>query len=125
MSNSNTATRLPNGLRAISTIAMAEIVAALREVKHQQLVEAMIAMLGPEADRRIDPMNEPAWPAIDVTDWTIDQLFRALRDCLTLGTICSEADSRGLFRIVGYVVWSEFRHRVGAEALPFDENPNT
>lgn len=124
MSNSNTATRLPGGLRTLSNRAFLEVLAAIREVKHLRLAEAMVVMLGPEADRREDPMNEGPWPAIDVSGWPIESLFRAVRDCLTLCSILSEPESRRLFRDVGYVCWSEFRHRVGAEVLPFDETPN-
>lgn len=119
----DTAFRIPQGVRSISNHAMSELLAALGGVKHTKLVEALIAILGPEADRRTDPMNEPVWPAIDMTAWSVDELFRGVRVCLSVTSVLNEREARALMHSIGCLCWSDFRHRIGPELLPFSETP--
>ena len=94
----DTATRIPAGIRALSNIALLELLAALGEVKHTKLVTALAALVDAEADRRIDPVNkEPEWPSIDVTGWSIDEVLKIQRETANMrrDVAISERERRG------------------------------
>ncbi len=117
--------RIPAGIRALSVESLAALIGAMSETKHTKLVTTIEAILRGEIDRRSNPAeSEPEWPTIDVSGWTLDELFRAIRDCLGTVSVLPEPEARAFIRTIGFICWSEFRHRVGSDVLPYSE-PST
>lgn len=114
-------TRLPHGIRVLSSEGMGLIVSSHACCRHKRMCAALYGIIVSELERRAKPAEcEGEWPTLDTTDWTDSELWHSVLDLLAMLSVLDRRDARDFARDLAVICYWAMTRRLGL-TNPSDE----